>query len=174
MEKLFGKRSLKANKKGSLVDLIFIAVGLFVFAVSTLLAFVIYDRFNDNIQANTEIPTEAKTSSSELQSYYSGVLDNSFLFICVGLGIGAIILASLVRVHPIFFPFYIIALLFVIFFCGIFSNIYQEMASTTQMATEAAQLTFITQILSYLPLIIGIFGTILAMVMFKLWSNGNE
>lgn len=161
------------NKKGSLIDLIFIAVGLFVFAVATLLAFKIYDGINTQIQAHSDIDSNGKDAANRLEGYYSGVLDNSFLFVCIGLAIGAFIMASLIRVHPIFFPFYIIALVFVIFFCGIFSNIYQTMAQDAQLATQAEQLLFISSILNYLPLIIGVFGTILALVMFKLWSNAQ-
>lgn len=161
----------KLGKKGSILDLIFIAVGLIVFAVATLLAFKIMSEFNDNVQANADIPTEAKTASNTLEGDYSGILDKSFLFICIGLAIGALILASLVRVHPIFFVFYLIALVFIIFMSGVFSNIYQTMAETPQLSTQADELVMISSIMEFLPFIIGIFGFILAGVMFKLWSN---
>lgn len=164
---------LKRNKKGSLIDMIFIAVGLLVFGMAVLISFKVVSEFNDNVQANADIPTSAKTAVNSLEGHYTGVVDKSFLFLAIGMAIGAFILASLVRVHPIFLPFYFIALVFVIFFCGIFSNIYQEAAAATQLSAQADQLVVITYILEYLPFIVGVLGTLLALLMYKLWSNSQ-
>lgn len=163
----------KMNKKGSLIDIIFIMVGLLVFASAVLISFKVVSEFNDNVQASDAVPTEAKAATGSLQGHYTGVLDKSALFLAIGMAIGAFILASLVRVHPIFMPFYFIALVFVIFFCGIFSNIYQEMAETPALAAQADSLVIISYILEYMPFIVGILGTILAIVMYKLWSNSQ-
>ena len=163
----------KLNKKGSLPDIIFIGVVLTVVAISILFGFKIISEFKTNIDTNDNIPTEAKTAVTSLQGNYSGVLDNTFLILLIGMMIAALILASLVRVHPIFIPFFWIALLFVIFICGVLSNIYQEMAATTQLSAQADQLTFITNILEYLPLIVGIFGHVLMIIMYKLWQNSE-
>jgi len=166
-------RKKKMGKKGSLIDLIFIAIGLLLFAVVTLVAFKITSEFNDHIQTNDAIPAVAKDSTSTLVGHYSGTLDKSFLFLCIGMAMATFVLASLVRIHPIFIPFFIIALLFVIFFAGIFSNLYQEMAATPELAAQAEQLVFISHILTYLPFIVGILGTILCIVMYKLWNNAQ-
>lgn len=168
MEKLFGK--IKRNKKGSLIDIIFIGGVLVVFAIIVLLGFKIAGSFNDQVQGMSDIPDTAKSASSQLTGLYSGTLDNAFLFLTIGLALGTLVLAALVRVHPIFIPFFLIGLVIVVFFCGILSNIYQEIASSPTLAAEAAQLTFITHIVSYLPFIVGIFGIFLMVVMYKLWS----
>ena len=73
------KSNLMKNKKGSLIDMIFIAVGLVVFAVAVLISFKVVSEFNTNIQANADIPTEAKTAVNTLEGHYSGVLDKTFL-----------------------------------------------------------------------------------------------
>ena len=78
-------------------------------------------------------------------------------------------MAALVKVHPVFIPFYIIGWIIVTFISGIMSNIYQEMAANTQLVTEANQLVFVSHIFEYLPLIVGVFGVILMFVMYKLW-----
>ena len=115
------------------------------------------------------IPTEAKEASTKLVGYYPGIVDKTFLLFAVGIAIATLALAALVRIHPIFIPFYFIGLVVVIFMSGLFSNIYQQMAANSQLATEATQLLFITRILETLPLIVGVFGIILMAIMYKLW-----
>ena len=163
----------KLNKKGSIQDIVFIGVVLLFFGMIVLFGFKVTSEFNDKIQTMDDIPADAKTSTTSLLGNFSGTIDNTFLLLTIGLVIGALILASLVRVHPIFIPFFWISLLFVIFICGILSNVYQETAATTQLSGLADQLTFISHILEYLPLIVGIVGHILMAVLYKLWSNAQ-
>jgi Flp pilus assembly protein TadB len=165
------KNKLLKNKKGSAIDLIFIAMGITIFAIVVLFGFKITSVFNDHIQADANIPTEAKDSTTTLLNDYSGVIDNSALFLLVVLAIGAFVMAGLVRVHPMFIPLYIIMLVLIIFFCGVYSNIYQGLAEDPNLAAEANQLVLITWILTYLPFIVGIFGFILMFIMYKLWQN---
>lgn len=162
-------RKKRIGKKGSFESFLFIGTLLLFFAVVTLICFKVYGEFNTEIQSKSDIPTEAKTASATILGHYNGVIDNTFLLLTMGLAIGTFILAALVRIHPIFIPLYIIVLTFIIFLCGVFSNVYQEMAATPEFAGEAASLTFITHILTYLPLIVGIFGTLLMIVMYKTW-----
>lgn len=164
----------RLNKKGSIQDIVFIGVVLLFFGMIVLFGFKVTDAFNTQIQGMSVVPTDAKTASTSLLSNYSGTIDNTFLLLTIGLVIGALILASLVRVHPIFIPFFWIALVFVIFITGILSNIYQETAANALMSNLADQLTFISHILEYLPLIVGIVGHILMAVMYKLWSNAQQ
>ena len=159
---------LKRNKKGSLQDMIFIGVVLVFMGLVTLIAFKITSEFNSNIQSNVDIPADAKTASTSLTSNYSGVIDNMFLFLMIGLIIVSLVFAALVRVHPIFIPLFIIGWIILIFISGILSNIYMEMAENSLLLAEANQLTFITNILNVLPFIIGIVGIILMVVLHKL------
>jgi len=163
----------KLNKKGSIQDMVFIGVVLLFLAMIVLFGFKIVSEFNDKVQTMPGMPESAKASTTSLLSNYSGTIDNTFLLLTIGLAIGALILASLVRVHPIFIPFFWISLIFVIFICGILSNIYQETAAAEQLAPLADQLTFISHILEYLPLIVGVIGHILMAVLYKLWSNAQ-
>lgn len=163
------KRLIK-NKRGSLQDIIVIGAVLLVFAVFILLGSKFMSELNTEIQANDVIPTRAKTASTSLNSQYGGSIDYGFLLLAVGLGIATLILAALVRIHPVFIPLFFIGLVIVVFLCGVFSNIYQEMAENSQLTANADTLVFTSHILEYLPLIVGIFGILLMIVMYKLWS----
>lgn len=158
------------NKKGSIQDIVFVGMVLLVLGITTLFGFLFMSNINDHFQANTAVTTDGKTASATLTGFFPGVIDNSFLLLAIGMGIVALIMAALVRVHPIFIPIFLIALIFVVFFSGVFSNIYQEMANHSQMLAYSSQLTFINTVLTYLPIITAVFGILLMMVMYKLWS----
>ena len=159
------------NKRGSLQDIGFMIGVLLAASIMILIGFLVVSRFNAEIQSNDNIPALAKANVAELESFYPGAIDNSFLLLTVGLAIVTIVLAALVRISPIFLVLYILGLVFVIFIAGAVSNIYQTMAANTQVVALANQLTFIGTIMGYLPLIVGVIGSVLAIVMFKSWRE---
>lgn len=168
--------NLRKNKKGSIQDLIYFGVVVLFFAMVILIGYKITNSIDTQVQSSVAViaydtDNYARTASTQLVSYYPGVIDNSFLIFAIGMALVTIILASLVRVHPIFIVFFFIGLVFVIFFSGIFSNIYQSMAEDPSLATEASNLIFIGKIMEYLPFITGIIGIILMVVMYKLRSD---
>lgn len=161
------------NKKGSIEDLVFIFVSLFTIAVVILIIFKVSNSLNTEFQASNKINTRGKAAYNSINNLYPGVVDNSMLFLVIGLCITALMFAMMVRVHPVFFILYIIILAILIFVSAAFSNVYQQMAAQTDLASEAAQLTFTTNILTYLPFLIGVFGFLLAIVMYKSWQNAQ-
>lgn len=162
---------LRKNKKGSLLDLILIGAILLVASVSLLISFKINGSFNNFVQGNTDLfDSHGVAASSSINGYYTGVLDNSFLFLAVGLGMVVLIFAVLVRIHPVFFVFYLIGWISIVFLSGIYSNIYQEIAANPSLSAEAAQLTISSTVMTWLPLIIGGFGMLLGVLMYKLWK----
>jgi len=161
------------KKKGSLNDIIFISVVLFIILTGWLFAYKIMDGFNTEIQANVDIPADAKAASTTLTNHFPGALDNSILFLAVGLGIAALIMAAMVRIHPIFIPVYLILLGFVIFLSSVFSEIYGNIAESAVMVGISHNMQIAYNIMHYLPLIIGVFGSLLAIVMYKSWKDAN-
>jgi hypothetical protein len=159
------------GKKGSAQDLAYIMIGLFVFVIVTLIFFKVSTELNTQFQANDDLPATSKTAHQQMTNLFPGIIDSSFLFLTVFLSIGAIVLAALVRVHPIFIPIFIIAWLVIIFLSAVFSNAYVEMAATSELSSVAAQLDSIYTIMSMLPFIIGIIGGILAVVMYKAYRG---
>lgn len=167
-------RKVRKNKRGSLQDLIVIGSLLLFFGLILLIGSKVMGEFNTEIQAHSDIPARAKTASASLNAEYGGSLDYGFLMLAIGLGIVTLILAAAVRIHPVFIPLFFIGLIIVIFLCGILSNVYQEMAANSLLTANADELVFTSHILNYLPFIVGIFGILLMIVMYKLWSGGNE
>lgn len=167
---------LRENKKGSIQDLILMAVVATFFGIIMLISFTVVAEFSDILDdLDSElpggVPTEAKRSINQLENTYTGIIDNMFVFLIIGLSILAFVLAALVRIHPMFIAFYFLALILVVYLAGILSNIYTGMAANPALIAQANQLTFITLILNFLPLFVGALGTALMFVMYKLWSN---
>jgi len=158
------------NKKGSLSDLPYIGVVMLTLGMIVLFGFMFMSNINTELQASGVVTDDAKAASTTLTGYYPGVIDNAFIFLVIGLSVIMFILATLVRVHPIFIPLFIIGLIFVIFISGVMSNIYQEAAEQPDLITYADQLTGISTVLTYLPLFIGVFGTLLMVLTYKMWS----
>lgn len=168
---LLQKLRKRIGKKGNIQDLIFIMVVLFFFSVVVLIAFKIVSEFNTTIQGVAIIPQRALDSTNTLQNLYPGIIDNAYLFFAIGAALVMFVLAALVRVHPMFAVFFFIGLIVIIFVGGALSNVYQEMASTSGFQAQADQLIFISHIMTFLPFVIGIFGFILMIVMFKIFKN---
>ena len=133
----------------------------------TLIGYRVYAGINEKFQTVDEIPDRAKVASNRMEGMYSGVLDNSFLFLTIGLAVASFALAALVRIHPIFIIFYLVALTFIIVITGIFSNIYTKMAGQANLIAYADNLVIISHVMKYLPFFVGIFGSLLALVMYK-------
>lgn len=165
---------MKKNKKGTLQDLMFMAVILFVFAIVTLFAFMFIDSFNSEIQTMPEIPSNAKTSTTNLVGNFSGVIDNSFLFLVIGIGVITLVFAAMVRIHPVFIALFLLFLCFTIFLSAVFSNVYEAVADHDQMIGVSSQLTGVNMVFSYLPIIVGVFGSILCIVMYISWKGSSS
>ena len=162
---------IRRNKKGSVQDLLYVGISLFAFAMVILICFRISTSLNTEFQASDKVDTYGKTAHQQITNLYPGIVDNSFLFVTVILSIGTLIMAAMVRIHPIFLPIYLLAWMFVIFMCAIFSNAYQEMAASADFAALAVQMTFMNQVMTTLPFIIGIVGALLAIVMYKAYRS---
>jgi len=114
----------------------------------------------------------------ELEGIYTGVLDNTFMLLVVGLCIVAVALAAMVRIRPVFIVFFIILLLIIIFLAGVFSNVYQKVASNELMVDAndstvylADRLTFMSYTMRFLPFLTGVIGFIMAFIMYKSWQS---
>jgi len=167
-------KNIFKHKKGSILDLVFIMTALLIFAMVVLIGFKLSSEVNTQVQDNIDIPTEAKTASTQLLGFYPGAIDNTFLFLTVGLAIVTLIMAALVKVHPIFIPLFIIGWIIIIFLAGICSNIYRAMAVNPNLAAQATALTYTSFIMGYLPLIVGGLGILLMIVIHKLGGGAGE
>ncbi len=166
---------LRKNKKASIVDLFFIAIALTFFAVVILIGTKIASEFQTNIASNPTIIADsplAISATANTINNYTYAVNSGFLFLTIFFVIATLTLAALVRIHPIFIPIFLIALVFLIFFCGIMTNIYAEVAGQSEMSTTADKFLIMHNIMIALPFIVGIIGVILMVIMYKNYETG--
>ena len=172
---MLGNNLRKLNKKGSLIDIIFIGLVLTVFSIVVLIGLKIAGDFETQIDSNPIFADGIAREQVELTRVkYTNTIDNTFLILTILLAMAVIAMAALVRIHPMFIPFYFIGWVIVIFISGIFSNIYQAMAADSNLAATAAELTFINNIMVAIPILVGIIGMVLCVVMYKLRSESLQ
>ena len=166
-------RSLRRNKKGSIQDIILMGIVALFFSVVVLIGLKVATEFKGNIDSNSVFDVGLSRSAVDTSiTRYTRAVDNMFLFLIFFMGIVTLILAALIRVHPIFVPLFFIGLVITIFLTAIFANIYQEISSDTELSTITADLPFMNNIMLILPVIVGVFGLFLMFILYKLWSVG--
>lgn len=156
-----------------MLDLAFITVGMVIFGVVLLMAYKFSSGFNDQIQTNPVFTDEGRAASAQVTALYPGVLDNSVLFIIIGLSVVTLITASMVRVHPIFIPIFLFFWVFLIIMAAIFSNFYEGFHDAPVLSDVSQDFTFLPLVLLRLPWFIAVIGMILMIVMYKTWSNSQ-
>lgn len=161
------------NKRGSGQDLILAGLYILVFGMVVLIGFRAFSSIDSELQSNGLISAAGKTASTSLLDMYPGIIDNTFLLFAVGVGLVTLVVAALVRVHPIFIPIFFLLWIFTIFISGVFSNVYQEVAGSAEFVAYADQLTFATTLIKILPIFVGVFGFILMIVMYRSWEGAR-
>ena len=166
-------KCLAGNKRGSLQDSIFIGVMLIVACIALIIGVTVYTEIDDAFQGSEDITQNGKDASLNIKNNLTDTIDNMMLILFVGLVIGAIALAMMIKVHPIFIVPFIILAGIIIFIAGAFNNIYAEIGNSAQFAQAATDLYWTTRIMEFLPFIVGVVAFIIAVVMFKTWSVDN-
>ncbi len=149
------------NRKGSIFDwilipVILLAASIFFFVISTM-----SNAINTNFQTS-DLGSEGKAL---VQKGADAVSSQGiwFLFIAIGLLIGAVVSAYLIPSSPIFFPIMIIFIALSIFLSGAFANVYESFSSNESMSTALSQLEYINEIMTALPTFT-MFGSILTAI----------
>jgi len=164
---------IRRNKKGSIEDLTFLMIFLLVVGLTLLITFKVSSLWNDEVQASSEFDTYAKEASSELTGKFTNTLDGIYLFGFIMLFIVAIVSASLVRIHPIFIPVFLVIWVIIIFIGGAFSSVWNSIAGNSNFITAANQLTFVSYFMNNLAYVIAVVGMVLMIVMYKAWRENS-
>src|SRR3990167_8538390 len=94
------------GKRGSYLDVIYIMIFLFAFAIMTLIAFYIHGQIKPEFLNNAEMPNMNNTASragfEKSETTIKG-FDYLFIFIMIGLLISTVILAFMIPSHPALF-----------------------------------------------------------------------
>jgi hypothetical protein len=159
------------SKKATIDDLVYIMVVVATLSIFILISYKVVHTLNANTDLQDKMDSYGKNALSSIDNTYPTALDSSYLLLLVGLCIITLFLAGMVAVHPIFFIFYLVMLVIIVIIGGALSNVYQTFAEDPAFADLASNMTYMSHVMQYLPFIIGVFGFILAIIMYKNWET---
>jgi hypothetical protein len=156
----------------NIADIIYLIVAVFVIAITVVLGLYIYDAFFTSTMVTTTFTAEQIAVAAPVRTTIAS-FDYLAIFIVVGMGVMCIISAYLVRTYPIFFIMMFIAQMIVVGVSSIISNIWYQIAQTSQLVTITNSLTWLPFIFNNLPTIILVFSAAVAIVSYGS-PQGNQ
>lgn len=157
--------------KGSMLDMIFIPVALFIIAIGIFVAAVLFEDLS-----TASIFTDTTEGANALSQGVAAVntFNYGFLIIAFGLGAGAIAYGYLYPSHPIFIILGIVMLVFSMIVTPIISNAFGTFTSESEIAGITSNFPFITWFMGDpLPIFTAVFGFILIIVMYSRLRGGT-
>ena len=160
--------------RGSILDMIGWIVVLFVVGLAFLITGMIRDSIADPFITKYENRTDTigdSTMNETIRDAWGNAdsaimnFNAGFVLILGGLILGSLILAYQLQTPIIFLPILIFILALVILIGGVFSNAFEDMTTTGDLADEAEEWEILTAVMSHLPLFLLVGGSLIIIVM---------
>ena len=155
------------NKKASLLDSFQIVLVLFAFAIITIISLFVIDKFEED--ASDMFTAEEATYAIDQGQATLLNFDNLFVFILIGLLIATIIGAYFIQTNPIIFWISLMLLLEFLTIAAIFTNVFEEITATEELASTAANFTIINLVMGHLPLTLLVIFSIISIALYAKW-----
>lgn len=125
----------KANRKGTVLDLLSIMTVLLGFAISIVIGYYMLGQFSSN-----PILTSTAQANQSMQTALAGYLifDNLFLGALIGLSLSSIVASTLLKTSPVWFFLSIILLAILLIVGSVVSNTYQSFINTNAELNASA------------------------------------
>ena len=150
------------NKNGSILDILFIGIALFVFAIGCLIAFTVWEEFKETTNDNQTInwSTSYWSNVERNQDKVSTNWDYIFLFLMIGLTISLILSTFALKSHPVFFVVSILAMAIFLVVAGALSNVYEDIGAEATLADANTEYNIMEYVMDKLPFFLLIIGAI--------------
>ena len=111
-----GKNRFLGSKKGNaILDVIFIIIFIFGFALSTIIGYKFFLDINEDLQDQDTFNNQSKEILNDLEGKYPSLFDGAFLVILIFLWIAGIVASFMVDTNPIFLVATVVMMVFVLF-----------------------------------------------------------
>lgn len=159
--------------KGSISDVLVAAILLFIFALTTVIGFVVYREAAAAMASGISLNTEAQ-SVLDSGGFALKILDYGFLFVFIGLIAAVVISGMYIDSNPVFFIFAVLVLAIYVIISVPFANAYSVFANSTANVQYAiTQYPIITFIVSNMPLIVVMIGALFFLAIYGKSRGGN-
>lgn len=136
------------KKKGSMLDFFFIIIVIFIVAITSVMAFVVFTPMNDEVQGS-DANSQGKSIMQYLYDRFAGLIDGMFVFIFFMLFLGMIVTTIFTQINPAWYWISFILLLVLTVVTGLLGNMFYDFGTDAEVAPTLAKLTFIPFIMEH-------------------------
>lgn len=168
--KLKIKKMFSRSKKGTVIDILPIIFLILIIGAGALIGNRIITESKTQLVDNEGLKHNASRDiMTEAESDYSEVFDIAIPLVFVGLCLGMIIGAFLIRTQPVFFIVTVLLLLLLLLIIPVVSNIFEELCDN--MSTECANFQRTQWIFDNMAVILTICGFITGVVLYAVYKT---
>lgn len=160
---LFGANCKRGN---AVLDGIVIIVFVLVFGLFIIFGKSVLDEVNTDIQNDDDISPVAKNVTGNLNTVYTPLFNNLYLFAFILLVIFVLVSVFLIDTHPIFFIASFLLLIGVFAAALLLANTYEDIASDDSISSYANEFTYISYITDHLLELIITVGFLVSIALF--------
>lgn len=142
------------NKKGFFMDYLMWMVFILIFAIVVIIAYMTLSKSNDGFQSDSNIPTASKTILGNWTSRFKSVFDWFMVTVLLGVSIGLIISAWIMRDSPAYIVIAIICLIIIGSLAYRFSNVFYQFSSSSGIQPYSSQFSLTPMMMNRLPILI--------------------
>jgi hypothetical protein len=163
----------KHKKASAILDVLIGSILFLTVAIATVFGFRILSEINDEIQADADISTIAKTNSQNVTTEFPKYMDNAFLMMVVLFWVFLLVSSFFIDTYPVFFVVSFILLIFVFVIGMAMANTYEEVVTESGISTFADSFSKMNWIMEHLLIVLIVMGLSSAFVLYANSSGGK-
>lgn|SRR3990167_3065772 len=168
------------NKKGSILDIMFYAIIMFMLALFIILAYKIMGIINDEFQSKDELSSTAKTILSEKKTQYVNLFDGIWITVFILFALVIAVGAYFIYMHPVFFVPSLFVIIFLIIVAAVLTNVFSDITESDDLRSEKNEFSIISFVMGseghqsyYMPWIV-ILSFLIIMASYAKYKQGGE
>lgn len=146
----------KMNKKGWINDILYVMVGLFVFALVIFLVYTMFHSYHTSVQNDAAFANPNSQYALNQGEVTLLLFDKLFALAVALITIALLISSYYIDTHPVFYVISLIVAAVLIVFAAQLSNIYDEVRTADGLEDTVAKYPTINLIMQNMPLYIAI------------------
>ena len=160
------------SKKGQLTDMMIFVITIFILAVGLFIIMFVIPSITSGLRtAGLNNSISGASAITSLDNFGTGVINNGFLMLFVGLIISMMITSFMVRTHPIFLFLYIFFLAISILLAFYLGNAYNQLVTNPIFSGMVNTATFSNYILGHIAEITLGVGAVSMIIVFSKFST---
>lgn len=158
------------NKRGSVVDLLYVLLAMFVLAIVVVIGYTMFSGITTELTNQFPDSTTATKTATTLPNMYLAY-NTLFMVIFVFGMLAALVSALFVQTHPVFGVVSIILMILFTFFAAVLSNAYQDFEATS---TDAQRFNMVSYFWAHAPKIMLLGLVLVIIVLYAKTRQGGQ